>query len=201
MQTVGERVEVGEAGGHTGHDAVVGTDRLDLVEGSGHDVGKGEVVLPRALFPDLVDLGLRVVDEVVDLTVPGVADLCDTGADLDQATQDRAVGDDLGVVAGVGGGRDRLGEGVQVKRAPHPGGLATLGQFGVDRDRVDRFPSGEQVDDRLVDDLVRGAVEVRGVDDLHDLGDGVLRQEHATKDALFGLDVMRRCALVSAFLR
>jgi len=42
------------------------------------------------------------LDQVGHVPLAGVADLCDTGTDLDQATQDRTVGDDLGVVGGAG---------------------------------------------------------------------------------------------------
>ena len=142
-----------------------------------------------------------MIDQVVDLAVTGIADLRDPGAHLDQAPQHRAVGDDLGVVTGVGRGRNRLGEGVQVRGAADPGGLAALGQFGVDRDGVDRFPAGEEVDHTLIDDLVRWAIEVRGADDLDDLADGVLGQEHATQDTLLRLDVVRWGALVPALFR
>src|SRR5699024_12558409 len=120
--------------------------------------------------------------QVVVLTSPGVSDLCDTGTDLDQATQHRTVGDDLGVVPGVGGRGDRLGQRVQVQRTPHPGSITTLGQLGVDRDRINRLSRVVHRNNRVKNDLVCGPVKVRGSDDLYNLVDGVLRQEHATQD-------------------
>ena len=42
VQAVGQRVEVGEAGGDAGHLAAAGADRLDLVEGALHDVAERE---------------------------------------------------------------------------------------------------------------------------------------------------------------
>lgn len=54
------------------------------------------------------------------------------------------------------------------------------------------FALGVEVEDRLVDGLVRGAVEVMALDDLHDIGDGVLGQEHAAEDRLLGIEVLGR---------
>jgi hypothetical protein len=43
-----------------------------------------------------------------------------------------------------------------------------------------------------VDELVRGPVVIGGPDDLDDVGDRVLGQQHAAEDALLGGDVVRR---------
>ena len=67
VQPVGQVVEVGEAGGHAVEAGLAVADRLDLVEDAVHDVGQRRVVLGRAPVGDLVDLGLRPVDHVVDL--------------------------------------------------------------------------------------------------------------------------------------
>ena len=102
---------------------------------------------------------------------------------------------DLGVVLGVGRGRHRLDQGVQVRGAADPGDLAAPGQLGGDRDRVGRLALGVEVEDRLVDGLVGGPVEVVALDDLDDIGDGVLGQQHAAEDGLFGVEVLGRDAL------
>ena len=66
----------------------------------------GVVVLAAALVGDGVDLGLRGVDDVLDVAAAlGVAELDDAGAGLDEAAQHGPLADDLGVVAGVGRGR------------------------------------------------------------------------------------------------
>src|SRR5699024_6515446 len=145
----------------------------------------------------LHDRGTGGVDQVVDLALALVSDLCDPGTDLDQATQHRAVGDDLGVVPGVGGRGDRLGEGVQVWGPAHPGGLATFGQFIGYRDGVDGLVVVGQVADGLVDDLVGGPVKVgRPGEDALDvgqqqfLGGGVRGGHQAAEGGLFGGDVV-----------
>src|SRR5699024_792407 len=85
-------------------------------------------------------------------------------------SQPGLVRDDLGVVGLVGHVRDGLGQGVQVQRTTHPGGLATLGQFGVDRDRVMGCALVGQGTDRVEDELVGGAVEVDTADEFDDPG-------------------------------
>lgn len=48
----------------------------------------------------------------------GVAVLDDAGAGFDQAAQDRLLRNDFGVVAGIGRGGDRLGQGDEVGGPP-----------------------------------------------------------------------------------
>ncbi len=186
VEAVGEGVEVGEAGGDAGHLALAGSDGLDLVEGALHDVGERRVVLAGALFGDGVDLGLGRVDDLVDVALGGVAHAGDPGAGLDQAAQDGALVDDLRVVLGVGGGRDGVDQGVQVAGAAGPDEFTALGEFAGDGDRVGRLAAGVEVEDRAVDQLVGRAVVVVRFEDLDDVGDGVLGEQHAAEDGLFG---------------
>ncbi len=150
-----------------------------------------QVVLAGALLGDRVDLRLRGVDDLVDVAVGRVAHLGDAGAGLHQAPQDRALVHDLGVVLGVGRRGDRVDQGVQIGGAADPGDLAALGQLGGERDRVGRLTAGVEVEDRVVDRLVGRAVEVLALDDLDDVGDGVLRQQHAAEHRLLGVEVLR----------
>src|SRR4051794_31327465 len=100
--------------------------------------------------------------------------------------------DDLGVVLGVGRGRHRLDERVQVRSAADLVDLAALGEFGGDGDGVGRLALRVDVEDRLVDRLVRGLVEVVALEDLDDVGDGVLGQQHAAQYRLLGVQILRR---------
>src|SRR5690349_22205918 len=117
VQAVGEGVQVGEAGGDAGEDAAAAADGLDLVQGARHDLRQRVVVLAPAAVGDGEYLGLGPVHEVVGVGVAGVAELDDPGARLHQAAQDGALPDDAGVVAGVGRGRHRGDQGVQVDAA------------------------------------------------------------------------------------
>ena len=144
---------------------VISPDRpdgdLDLVDGGLDDVADGVVVLAAALVGDRVDLGLGGVDDVLDVAAAlGVAELDDPRAGLDEAAQHGPLGDDLRVVAGVGRGRHRGDQLVQVGLAADPGQVAALGQLVGDGDRVGRLAAAVEVEDRVVDQLVRRPVEV-----------------------------------------
>ena len=201
MQAVGQRVEVAEAGGDAGEGAAAAADGLDLVEGAGHDLRERVVVVGDAAVGDAVDLGFGAVDQLVGVAVAGIAELDDAGADLDQAAEDGPLADDAGVVAGVGGGGHRGDERVQVGGAADAGEVAALGELGRDGHRVGRLAAAVQVEDDLVDQLVGGAVVVVRADDLEDVGDRVLGEQHAAQDALLGGDVVRRGALEVPFTR
>ncbi len=193
VQAVGQGVEVGEAGGHAGHLAGPARGDLDLVDRGLDDVADGVVVLAAALVGDGVDLGLGGVDDVLDVAAAlGVAELDDAGAGLDEPAQHGALGDDLGVVAGVGRGGHRGDELVEVGLAADAAEVAALGQLVADGDGVGRLAAAVEVEDRVVDQLVRGTVEVGALELLDAVGDGVLGQEHAAEHGLLGADVLRR---------
>ena len=197
VQAVGEAVEVDEAGGDAGHRAAAAADGLELVHRRLHELLEQRVVLGRAALGDVVDRLLRAVDGVVDAAGAGraVAELHDAGAGLDEAAQDRLLGDDAGVEAGVGRRRDARQQRVQVRRAADASDLAEAGQLGRHRDRVGGLALAVEVDDDVEDRLVGGLVEVGRADDLDDVGDRVLRQQHAAEHGLLGGDVLRRRAL------
>ena len=194
VQAVGQLVEVDEPGRHADHLAAPRADRLDLVERALHDRGEREVVLRRTTVGDGVDLGLRGVDHVVGVAVAGEAHLHDLGAGLDEPAQHRCLAHDPRVVARVGGGGDRGDQRVEVGRAADPGELAALLQLGGHGDGVGRLAPPVEVEDRLVDQLVCGAVEVVPAHDLDDVGDRVLGQQHAAENGLLGRDILRRGA-------
>ena len=73
--------------------------------------------------------------------------------------------------------------------------LAAPLELGGDGDRVGRLAAAVEVDDRVVDDLVGGPVEVDAAHDLGDVGDGVLGQQHRAEHALLGGVVLRRRAV------
>ena len=191
VQPVGQLVEVGEPGGHPDHLAAAGADRLDLVERALHDRRQRQVVLGGTPVGDVVDLDLGGVDDVVGVAVTGVAELDDLGAGLDQPPQDRRLAHDPRVVARVRRGGHRLQQRVDVRRAADPAQLATLLQLGRDRHRIGRLATAVEVEHGLVDQLVRRPVEVVPADDLDDVGDGVLGQQHAAQDGLLGREVLR----------
>jgi hypothetical protein len=192
MQAVGQLVEVGEAGRHTGQTAVVGIDGLDLVERLGHQLAQRLIVLARTPVGDAVDLGLRTVDDVIDLALADIAELGDLGARVDEPAQDRLLADDLGVVAGVGRDRHAGDQVVQVRRAADAIEVAAALQLGHDGNRIGRLAPTVQVDDRVIDDLVGRTVEVDATDRLDDVGDGVLRQQHRAQHRLLGRVISRR---------
>src|SRR6185437_3911354 len=100
--------------------------------------------------------------------------------------------DDPRVVAGVrrrGHGGD---ERVEVRGPADAGQFAAPGQLVGDGDGVGGLTARVEVEDRLVHQLVRWAVVIRRPDDLDDVGDGVLRQQHAAQDALLSGDVVGR---------
>jgi hypothetical protein len=195
VEAVGQLVELAEAGRHAVELRAATAHRLDLVERLLQDVLEPDVVLARAALGDLVDRLLRAVDDVVDVaTGPGgaVTELDDARARLDQAAQDRPLPDDVGVVAGVGRRGHRRDERVQVRRAADPGERARAGELRRDRDRIGRLTPTVEVDHRVVDRLVGGPVEVARPQDLDDVGDRVLAEEHAAEDALLRHEVLRR---------
>ena len=196
VQAVGDLVELGEAGGDADALAAAGGDRVDLVHRALQQLLEPDVVLAGAPLGDVVDLGLGAVDHLVDVAAlaggRAVAELDDPGAGLDQPAQGGPLGHDLRVEPGVGGGRHRGDQRVQVGRAADPHQLPGAGQLGRDRHRVGRLAPPVEVEDRVVDDLVGRPVEVAGPQHLDHVGDRVLGQQHAAEHGLLGLHVLRR---------
>jgi hypothetical protein len=192
VETVGEVVQVGEAGGHTGESGPAGLDGLHLVEGRLHQLRQRLEVLRRPTVGYRVHLGLGPVDDLVDVALPRVRHLTDPDRRVDQPAQHRLLADDLRVPSGVGRDRHRGQQGVQVGSATDPEQLAALAELVGHGDRVGRLAAAVEVGDGVVDLLVGRPVEVRAADRLHHVRDGVLAHQHGAEHALLGLHVLRR---------
>jgi len=150
------------------------------------------VILASPAVGDREHLGLRPVHQVVGVGLARVAELDDPRARFHQAAQDSALTDDARVVAGVGRGRHRGDQGVQVGTAADAGDLAAPGELVGDRDGVRGLAAAVQVEDGLVDQLVRGPVVIGRPDHLDYVRDGVLGEQHPAEHALLRRDVVRR---------
>ena len=201
VQAVEQPVEVAETGRDAGHDAALRTDRLDLVERGLEHVGENCEVLAHPALGHVVHGLLGEVHDLVDVATLArcrpVPHLDDPGTRLNEAAQDRSLGDDAGVIGRVRGGGYGRDQRVQVARSADAGELARGRQRRRDRDRVGRLASPVQVEDSVEDGGVGRAVEVARAEDLDDVGDRVLRQQHAAEHALLRRDVLRRRAIVA----
>ena len=197
VKAVGQFVELAEAGRDAGHRAVAAVGGLDLLDG-GVDGGRQRHVVFGGLGAgDRVDLGLGVVHDVGRVALAGVAELHDARTRVDEATEDRPLRHDARVVPRVGRGRNDRGQRVQVVGAAGAAELAGLDELVGDGDHVGRLTVGVEGEDRLEDQLVLGHVEVGALERLDHIGDGVLREEHASERALLGEQIVRRGALGS----
>ena len=202
VQAVEQPVEVGEPGRYAGHHATLRTHRLDLVQGRLEQFGQDREVLADPPVGDVVHRLLGEVDQVVHVPAATggrpVPELDDPGAGLDQPAEHGALGDDPRVVGGVGGGRHAGDQRVQVRGAADPTERPGVGERGGHRDGVGGLAPPVQVQDRVEDRAVRRLVEVDDLEDLHDVGDGVLGQHHPAEYALLRGDVLGRRPVVLA---
>ena len=67
-------------------------------------------------------------------------------------------------------------------------------KFGGHRDGVGRLAAPVEIQDRVIDVLVGGAVEVTGAQPLQHVGDGVFAEQHAAEHRLLGRHVLRGLA-------
>ena len=67
-------------------------------------------------------------------------------------------------------------------------------QLGGDRDGVGGLAAVGEIDDRVEDQLVGGAVEVAALEDVGGRVDGLLGQQHGAEHALLGGQVLWRNA-------
>ncbi len=174
--------------------AAVRRDRIDFVHRRLKQVLQRNEVFGRAAVGNVVDLGLRAVDNLGDIGAlrAGIAVLNDTRTGVHQPAQQRLLGHDGGVVARVGRGRHRGNQRVQVGRAADTPEQPSAVKLRGHRDGVRGLTAAVEVEDRFVDALVVGAVEVAGPESLEDIGDGVLAQQHSAEDSLFCGLVLRR---------
>ncbi len=149
-----------------------------------------------AALGHVVDLGLRAVDDLGDVGAlrAGVAVLHDARARLHKTAQQRLLRDDARVVPRVGCGRHRRDQRVQIRRSTDPAQQPAAIQLCRDRHRVGRLTAAVQIQDGVIDVLVRGPVEVARAQPLQHIGDRVLAQEHAAEDRLLGGGVLRGLA-------
>src|SRR5699024_7415547 len=73
-----------------------------------------------------------------------------------------------------------------------PGEFALARELGSNGDGVGGFAPAVQVDDRVIDRLVRGTVEITSPQHFNDIGDRVLGEHHPTEHTLFRGNVLRR---------
>ncbi len=202
VQTVGQVVEVRESRGDTSHLTRPARGMLDLVNGRLEHIAEHRVVVAAALVRHRIDLGLSGVDDVHDVTPAlAITHLHDLRAGIDQPSQHRPLGHDLRVVARVGRGGHRGDQLMQISLSAHPGQVAALGQLIRDGDGVGRFAAAVQVQDRVIDQLVGGTVEVDALESLDAVGDRVLGQQHPADDALLRVDILRRKPIVGRSIR
>ena len=194
VQAVGHLVEFGEPGRHPARQTAVGSDGVDLIHRRLQQVFQRDEVLGEPTIGDLVHFGLRAVDNLGDVGALGtrVAVLHHPSAGFHQPAQQRLLRDDLRVVAGVGGGRHRGDQGVHVRRPADPAQQPAAVQLGGHRHRVGRLAPPVEVQDGVVDVLVRRAVEVAGPQLLQHVGDRVLAQQHPAQHRLLGREILRR---------
>jgi len=84
---------------------------------------------------------------------------------------------------------------VRVGRAAEPDQLTAPLQLRGHRDGDGGLAAAVEIEDAVVDRLVRGTVEVVRAQDLDDVGDRVLGQQHPAEDGLLGRQVLRRLTL------
>ncbi len=113
LETRGEAVEVGEAGGHAGDLAAVVVQALDRLQGAGQHLAQALVVLAHAALGDLVDERLGDVDRPLGVLGRLETELHDPRAHVDQPAEDTCLLHDPGVVGGVRGRRHTRDEGEQ----------------------------------------------------------------------------------------
>src|SRR5699024_5750840 len=86
VQPIGQLIKVGNAGWHTAGSIGLVLGSLDVIDGLANEVTNDDIVLSGTVFGDIVDLCLRVVNNVVNVSaVGGVTQLNHTGTGLYQA--------------------------------------------------------------------------------------------------------------------
>ena len=112
-------------------------------------------------------------------------------AEVDHPPAAGRLGDQLGVVAGVGHGGHGLDEGVQERAAAHIGQLAAVVQLPQHGDRVGGLAPVGQAQHGPPDGPVGGPVEVGLLEDGGDLGQQPPGGQDRAEHGLFGLQVVR----------
>src|SRR5690606_15079644 len=129
---------------------------------------------------DPFQLGLCLVNEVVNVAGAGVANLCDASPGLDEAAQRRTVSHDPGVVGGLLAEGCALYQRVQVGGAAHSVQQSARAEPVHHCDRGDRGAAVIQIQQRVVDELVGRPVKIGGRDYPGDVAQVAGRHEHRT---------------------
>ena len=192
-------VEVAEAAGQARVGGVPVLDRLEVDHGLVHQVLEDGHLLAVLAAGDVVDPLLGLVGHALGILGRRVRHLHDVGGSADQPPQQRRLGDDARVVGRRGRGGDLVGEVAQVEGAADlvedPLALEHLDRG----DEVDRLAPRVHAAQGLVDAGVGAAVEVLGLEDLDDVGDGLRGEHHGADDRLLGLQILRRDPSVPAW--
>ena len=147
-------------GRYPGQPGAAGLDGLHLVERGLHQLRQWLVVLRHSSLGNRIHLGLGAVDDVVDIALRGVGHLSDPYRSVDQSAQDRLLVHDLGVVTRIGRHRNARQQRVQIRRTTDAQQLAPLAQLVGNGYRISRLAASVEIDDGVIDLLVRRAVEV-----------------------------------------
>ena len=110
----------------------------------------------------------------------------------DQVAEHRLALDDPRVVLDVHRGGDHVHHRRQVRRPAHGIQPLAAGELVPQRDKVDRLALCVQREHRLVDVGVLLPIEVGRVEEVRDLQDRVGVDQQRAKDALLGVDRLRR---------
>ena len=194
LEAAGDRVEVGEAGRGAGERAALGGELLPLAHLGVQDLADEAEVLLAVVVGDLEDGALGPLDELARRRLVAV----DAGLDLvgggQQAAQQRAVADDLRVLAQVADGGDRRGERVDLRLAAGRVEPAARAQVLGDGEDVDRLARREEREHRLVDLAMALAIEVLDLQALldHERVVRAIGEQHRPEHGLLGLDRVRR---------
>ena len=158
------------------------------------DLADAAEVLLAIVVGDLEHGALGPLDELSRRRLVPV----DMGLDLvgrcQQAAQERAVTDDLRVLAQVADGGDGRRERVDLRLPAGRVEPTARAQVLGDREDVDRLARREQGEHRLVDLAMALAIEVLDLEPLldHERVVRAIGEEHRSEDGLLGLDRVRR---------
>ena len=197
LQPTGHTVQVGKAGGNTGHIHRVVRHLLHPVQQVAHQgVHALEALLhARAFLADGEDLLLGLVQNALHRLALGVERIRgDLVAHRQQFAQDALLAHDLRITADVGRAGHVLGQLVEVEDAPHLFGLAHALQVLEDRDHVGRLAVVDQLADGGIDLLVLVAVEIALGQQVPHPVPGVVVQQQTTQHAGLGLHGVLRQA-------
>ena len=204
LQPSGHAVHVVEAGAHPRHFfGAVLMQFVDAVDQLNDQRVHALEALPRAraLLADLEDHAFGFVEDLRHRTALRIERV---GRDLvarrDELAQHRALANDLGVAAQVGGTWHALRECVQVDETATVLGLAEALQLLEYGDHVGRLGRVDQRADRCVDQPMLVAVEVAVGQQVAGAVPRAVVEQQTAEHALLGFDRVRRNAQSSDFV-